>query len=97
MSTTLTPLGDGQFFDIGFVSPNNWGIEIEYQTDVLTGAIPANIPNPRGSTAFTEQVGCCLEIPVYVPEVVIPEPGYSLLVVMVLGLWMRRGRWNPGL
>lgn len=44
----MVPLGDGQQFDLGYTSPNQFGVVIDFYTDPWTGADPfrASIPNP---------------------------------------------------
>ena len=53
------PLGDGSFSDNGYTSPNNWGVDIDYYTDLWTGQLghQANIPNPPMSSDWPSSWG----------------------------------------
>jgi hypothetical protein len=46
--TQYVPLGDGGHLDLGFVSPNGFGVDINFRTDPLTGSVPhqSAIPDP---------------------------------------------------
>lgn len=50
MSTvyTFVPLGDGQYADYAYHSVNDFGVEIGFLTDLLTGSLgfQSAIPNP---------------------------------------------------
>jgi hypothetical protein len=95
--SSLTPLGDGQFTDNNYTSPNNWGIEIGYYTDLNTGSVgfQANIPNPPltegwpeswgGSEYHTVCVVGCEYVPDQPPPIgAIPEPASALLLTIPL-------------
>lgn len=89
--TTYTPLGDSLFTDIGYTSPNTFGAVIGFQTDMLGGDAPAQIPNPLAPVktvayAFYE----CGPVPV-------PEPGLGMLlafvfVAVLVGFYRRSGK-----
>jgi hypothetical protein len=85
--SNITTLNDGQYFDLGYKSPNEFGAEIDFYTDPLTGADPfrAAIPNPPLIFEWPENWGQSgLIIIPDNPIEPVPEPGYGFILVLAL-------------
>jgi hypothetical protein len=83
---TITPLNDGQYFDLDYSSPNEFGVEIDFYTDPLTGTDPfrAAIPNPPLVFEWPENWGSSIIIIPDIPIEPVPEPAYGFILVLAL-------------
>lgn len=89
MSIIVAPLGDSHFIDIGLRSPNNFGVDIGFLSDIWGGEIPATIPNSLAALIEAYQLTDYDCLP---PSMPIPEPAYALLIAMAMTVFFLRCR-----
>jgi hypothetical protein len=87
-SIISVPLGDGDFRNFEYVSHNEFGVEVDFYTDALTGPDPyrSSIPNPPLVLTWPDGWGTQYPYPGYplpVDPATLPEPSTGSLMLAV--------------